>query len=139
MSDLSSRRIRCESARQCVICKETFTPEPNKGARKYCAGCVPTQTTGTNTFGQRVRKYGVGLKNVNQFLVLQEHKCGICDLIFEGPWDKKIHVDHDHVNGRVRGLLCMSCNMKLGIVEDVVFVSKAQTYLLLHSQRGLNE
>ncbi len=49
----------------------------------------------------------------------QKGKCKICG--FEP--DKKhrgLHVDHDHKTGRVRGLLCRSCNKDvIGAVENI--------------------
>jgi len=40
-----------------------------------------------------------------------------------------LHIDHNHVTGKVRGLLCVSCNTTLGRLENNDFMSKAKAYL----------
>lgn len=44
----------------------------------------------------------------------QEGKCGLC-LVF----GKTLVVDHCHTSSRVRGLLCIRCNTKLGFFEEI--------------------
>lgn len=58
-------------------------------------------------------QYGIGLKEYNDMLVRQDYKCLICDK----PSAKKLVVDHCHAKGHIRGLLCASCNMRLGWYE----------------------
>ena len=42
----------------------------------------------------------------------------------------KLHVDHCHDTGTVRGLLCMTCNTKLGAFEhDSEWLLRALDYL----------
>ena len=45
-------------------------------------------------------------------LTNQQGNCKICNKKMKVP-----HVDHDHITGKYRGLLCVSCNNGLGIYE----------------------
>lgn len=52
----------------------------------------------------------------NQRLEQQESRCAICgrdEPGGRGGW----HMDHNEKTGTIRGLLCCSCNLKLGWVE----------------------
>jgi hypothetical protein len=76
---------------------------------------------------QRARIYGI---TEEQYKALTEHhqgKCGICDK----PSDKLV-VDHNHVTGKVRGLLCSNCNTALGLFGDSVETLRAAEGYLIH-------
>lgn len=47
-------------------------------------------------------------------LVSQGGACAIC----RKPFVKTPHVDHRHIDGKVRGLLCAGCNTKVASVES---------------------
>lgn len=59
-------------------------------------------------------KYGISVENWRWLLAFQGGKCAIC----RGDFEETPHVDHDHVSGWVRGLLCTRCNTGLGQFED---------------------
>ena len=58
------------------------------------------------------RKYGLTLEDFDEMLASQGGGCAIC-----GKPDPD-NVDHDHVTGRVRGILCWNCNIAIGQLED---------------------
>lgn len=59
-------------------------------------------------------------------LLKQEGFCAICD----SGWGQRLKVDHDHVTGKVRGLLCNACNIGLGKLGDQLkSLRKAVRYL----------
>lgn len=61
-----------------------------------------------------MRRYGITLEQYNEMLDAQGGACAICGETKE----RSLHVDHDHVSGTVRGLLCDFCNIGLGHFQD---------------------
>lgn len=61
--------------------------------------------------------YNLTLEDFDALLEAQSGKCWICGVEHKEQSQKRLHVDHCHKSGKVRGLLCMSCNTKLGWVE----------------------
>lgn len=61
----------------------------------------------------------------------QNGGCGICGRTDPGrKGTSLLFVDHDHVTGKVRGLLCQPCNMGLGgFKDDVMSLENAISYL----------
>lgn len=80
-----------------------------------------------------LKKYGLDRKSYEEMELLQNYRCAVCEqpetAIYQGTV-LKFTVDHDHSNGKVRGLLCRSCNMVLGkFNEDIWRFRKAIEYL----------
>lgn len=61
-----------------------------------------------------VRKYGVTLARYQELFDAQGGKCAICGKV----QSRALDVDHCHKTGRVRGLLCTSCNRMIGHAGD---------------------
>ena len=72
--------------------------------------------------------YGITLEQFNQMLIYQDNKCAICFKVFSHRKDR--HIDHDHKTGRVRAILCRSCNNGLGMFKDDMMVIKSATAYL---------
>lgn len=51
-------------------------------------------------------------------LTVQGSSCKICLTTEPGGKGLVFHVDHCHDSGKVRGLLCMACNIMLGKAQD---------------------
>jgi hypothetical protein len=64
------------------------------------------------------RSYGITLNEYNQMLEGQDYKCITCGTTDPGGKHGKFMVDHCHSTGKVRGLLCKSCNIALGEIKD---------------------
>jgi len=75
-----------------------------------------------------IRKYGITPEVYKDMFVYQEGACAICGT--PPPIDRKLAVDHDHLTGKVRGLLCQKCNVVLGGANDSIeILTKAIKYL----------
>lgn len=61
------------------------------------------------------KRFGITKKIYDRLLIKQEGACAICKAI---PKRRRLDVDHCHYNGKVRGLLCESCNKALGGFDD---------------------
>ena len=59
-------------------------------------------------------KYGISKMDYNNLITIQDNKCAICEEIFIST----PHIDHCHKTGKIRGLLCGTCNRSLGLLKD---------------------
>lgn len=60
----------------------------------------------------------------------QNFKCAICKIYISPDKAKSTAIDHDHVTGIVRGLLCIKCNSGIGFLGDSLeVVLAAAAYL----------
>jgi hypothetical protein len=87
----------------------------------------------------RLRKYGLTPEGFDAILALQGDRCAICrskspKSARNGTWC----VDHDHVTGQVRGLLCNLCNRAVGMFQDDPKIIRAAVrYVERHRQMEL--
>lgn len=87
-----------------------MTPEEKKRARK-------------------AKKYGLTVAQLD-FLEKYQPTCGICNRVPRPG--KTLYVDHDHKTGRVRGMLCFTCNYRLlgrGALGNPDIHERAASYL----------
>jgi hypothetical protein len=80
----------------------------------------------------RLRKeFGITAGEYDTILELQDGRCAICRSEFADGRGHRLHVDHCHDTGRVRGILCGNCNLGLGkFQDDPVLLGRAINYLL---------
>jgi hypothetical protein len=66
----------------------------------------------------RLKKYGLTLEKYDVLLAAQSGVCAICGTPEPGGKGWSFSVDHDHLTGRVRALLCNVCNIRVGVLES---------------------
>lgn len=89
--------------------------------RKYCFDCMPDERR--DYWRACIRQFGVDYRMWMAMYFEQDGTCLICGE------KEATDVDHDHVTGRVRGLLCRGCNIRMGHLEDFEWRVKADKYL----------
>lgn len=72
---------------------------------------------------QRKRKYNLSQEDYDLKLKEQKYSCAICNMR-KDEYSKDFAVDHCHVTGAIRGLLCSKCNIAIGLFTENVFVMK---------------
>lgn len=122
--------------RACKNCGEEF--QPYAGGDKWCTSCKPEmdrlrKAKHTRLWRERhpdrnaltkmtfdLKQYGLTPDDYFKMFDAQDGKCAICDEVPAAGRVKyrKLHVDHCHATGKVRGLLCHHCNTALGSFLD---------------------
>lgn len=75
-------------------------------------------------------RYGISLVKYNELLTQQNNKCAICLGNNEERNCSRLYVDHCHLTGLVRGLLCRQCNLAIGFLDDNLNnISRLEQYL----------
>jgi Recombination endonuclease VII len=88
---------------------KVFTDRRRKQIREWAAA---------NRGKRREYKYGVSQEAFDAILQTQNFRCAACKSDLRAIRSKHVHLDHCHDTGRIRGVLCHSCNMALGLMKE---------------------
>lgn len=110
-----------KSKKTCSCCKieksitEFYNDKKAKdGLTSQCKTCrIPYSRGHRKKQYNLATRYGMSLKEYNDLCIKQNKKCVICD-----DECSDLVVDHNHITGKVRGLLCKKCNLFLGVIND---------------------
>jgi hypothetical protein len=108
----------------CDHCKSVFKTQ-NPACQRWCSVCVPDTKARA-----RIRRYGMSQHEFDIQLLKQKGLCSVCNL--RPPTD----VDHNHVTGKTREILCGKCNHGLAYMEDLKWKANAEIYLEKHSKEN---
>jgi uncharacterized protein with PIN domain len=61
-------------------------------------------------------RYGITMQERDLLIKKQMGRCAICSGVFSNK--NKPEVDHCHLTGKIRGVLCTFCNSMLGYAKD---------------------
>lgn len=83
----------------------------NKGSQSY-ATCLLSSLNGHATKG-KYQPPNISSVQLSDMITKHSADCDIC-----GDSSQTLCIDHDHNDGKVRGMLCRKCNHLLGCSED---------------------
>ena len=127
--------------KRCTQCGETknISEFASAGKGKKRAQCKPCLARKKREYYKKnpdkarrrnlLTYYGITLEQFDKMVEAQNHCCAAC-----GTHTDVLHVDHNHITGELRELLCMNCNLALGHVKDSVErLIQLRDYALKHS------
>jgi hypothetical protein len=132
MSDATKRCSRCKTVKATTeFGKDSTRRDQLKRHCRVCARSVSAESRASDPGRARandLRRYGLSVEAHDALLEVQGGRCAICKGF--DVTGRRLSVDHDHATGRVRGLLCGSCNRGLGLFKDSEqFLTAACSYL----------
>lgn len=112
----------CSAVKSREYYQANLESQRTKGREKArAARAADPEGVAQRAYASRVKgKYGITIDAVNEMWADQGGRCAICGAP-EPPFaerHQRLHVDHDHQTGVVRGLLCSPCNQGLGYFSD---------------------
>jgi len=134
IKEQSMNKRKCSRCKQLLPLSE-FSRYSNLEEHDYYYHCKNCQSDRFLEY-----RYKISVDTYLEISKKQEQKCAICKKELNLRTDtakrsKKVAVDHCHATGKVRGILCVSCNQALGFFKDSIEnLQSAIKYLECHSQ-----
>ena len=114
------------------ICVGCETPLTDKNCCTYNFKAKDYRCTSCSNKRRFYIKYGIAYSMYESICVDQNGACAIGGQPPIGKFPILV-VDHDHTTGKIRGLLCGTCNSGLGMLKDsAVIAYQAWQYLLTY-------
>lgn len=119
-----TKEIR-ESNKRKGLCIDCRNPRGENATTTRCRPCAQKSARRINksALSSRLKRaFNITVDQFNQLLAAQNGVCAICgaeETVRRRSGDKiRLAVDHCHVTGKVRALLCSNCNKGLGSFKD---------------------
>jgi predicted nucleic acid-binding Zn ribbon protein len=132
---ISSRKKPFEK-KSCNQCGVIF--QPNGACAKFCSiecrdiAYLPRKQE--HKTKRKLEQYGLQLDEYESLMIQQNNHCAICNQPEKNMLNGKLRrlaIDHCHISGVVRGLLCFQCNVGLSNFNDNwVLLENAIEYLV---------
>lgn len=107
--DGPSDHKRCGQCREVKPLSEFHRAKSQSGGHApYCKRCRKVKARATHL----KRMYGMDVQDFDRMVAEQGGVCACCRE--RGPQ----HVDHDHLTGEIRGVVCFRCNSGIGQFSD---------------------
>ena len=136
--------------KQCTKCKENKELDqfPKQGDKwnSHCKACKNAWKNEFNKLPINVeRKRATELRRnywphltisqawneYNRILSKQNDSCGLCKK-HKSVFDRELSVDHDHATGKIRGILCNTCNRSVVRNHTIETAKQLVSYLKKH-------
>ncbi len=118
----------------CRPAADRRSQERKNAARRLDTAANPDDRRRRNR-ANAVGKYGITVEDYDRMFDAQGGVCAICSRPASGgPTSaSRLHIDHCHTTGKVRALLCSTCNLGVGyFADDPDRLIAAAAYLLRH-------
>lgn len=131
-ADFYGLEARCKACREeARKSRKDKNPEKFEEVQRRGRQAWMDRNPGKNFLQARKRHlqktFGLTLEAYEKLVFQQGGRCAICG---RTPKKHNLDVDHSHKSGKVRGLLCNSCNVGLGLFKDLPeTLEKAAAYL----------
>jgi hypothetical protein len=141
MAAAEDRRLARATAlgpRHCPCGTEVMTPV----GKPVCPDCRkdPRPDAQVRERTRTLRAYGLTQADWDALIERQGNRCAVCRTDKPGGRGERWHIDHDHVTGRTRGLLCHQCNVGIGnLRDDPEIIKAAARYVTEHRQLELGK
>lgn len=103
-----------KTCKECVVKRQQeYNKKRKVKTREYVKKYAKTEKGAYNLRKAQLKKYGMLPEDYDFMLTEQKGRCAICleksDILC---------VDHNHITGQVRELLCVSCNTAIGHLKS---------------------
>ena len=115
LAQLRAARLAKVAGRLCKHCGRPV-PETRRLNARYCDGYCKAQALRAHVGTSHRHKAPAG--TYEALLAAQGGRCAICGTDTPGTIQRFFALDHDHVTGAIRGLLCYRCNIGIGNLGD---------------------
>jgi hypothetical protein len=106
-----------KTAKKCQGCSKEAWKKAKAERRAAKRKADPESHSRLDFESDLMKNYGITAAQYDEMYEAQNGKCDCCKRP-EAEFKRGLHVDHDHVTGQVRALLCTKCNPGLGYFDD---------------------